>query len=194
METKIYHGNITAANLAKALATRFTRGDLYARAVQSGSQYIVQISTNNNPRSGGKTAIGVTLQDHKDGVVVKVGKQDWLGIAASLGKSALATWMNPLNLLQRIDDIAQDIENLSLDDKIWDTIDEVAKTVGASFELSEKFKRMSCEYCDTANPVGEPRCLACGAPLGNSQPRTCNNCGYIASPTDTVCKNCNTPL
>lgn len=194
METKIYHGNITAANLAKALAARFTRGDLYARAVQSGPQYIVQISTNNNPQSGGKTAIGVTLQDHKDGVVVKIGKQDWLGIAASLGKSAVYTWMNPLNILQHIDDIAQDIENLSLDDKIWDTIDEVAKTVGASFELSEKFKRTTCEYCDTANPVGEPRCLACGAPLGNSQPSTCNHCGYIASPTDTVCQNCNQPL
>lgn len=194
METKIYHGNITAGNLAKALATRFTHGDLFARAVQSGNQHIVQISTRNQPRSGGKTAIGVTIQQHKDGVVVKVGKQDWLGIAASLGKSAVYLGLNPLNILNRLDDIAQDIENLSLDDKIWETIDEVAQTMGASFALSEKLSRITCEYCDTANPVGEPRCLACGAPLGNSQPRTCKNCGYVAGPEDTKCQNCNEPL
>jgi hypothetical protein len=194
METKIYHGNLTAANLAKALAARFTYGDLFARAVKSGDQHIVQISTRNNPSSGGKTAIGVTIQEHEDGVVVKVGKQDWLGIAASLGKSAVFLRMNPLNLLSRLDDIAQDIENLSLDDKIWEAIDEVAQTMGATLDLSERLKRIGCEYCGTANPVGQPRCLACGAPLGSSQPRTCENCGYVAAPVDTRCQNCNEPL
>jgi len=194
MDTRIYHGNITAASLASALATRFTDGDMLARAVQSGDQYILQISSRTNPRSGGKTAIGVTLQQHEGGVVVKVGKQDWMGIAASLGKSAIFVGLNPLNILSRLDDIAQDIENLTLDDRIWAAIDDVAKTMGASFDLSEKLSRTACEYCDTANPVGEPRCIACGAPLGSSQPRACSNCGFIAAPEDTICQNCNREL
>jgi hypothetical protein len=30
--------------------------------------------------------------------------------------------------------------------------------------------------------------------LGDSQPHTCRHCGYVASPEDTTCKNCNQPL
>jgi predicted amidophosphoribosyltransferase len=53
---------------------------------------------------------------------------------------------------------------------------------------------MGCEYCDTANPVGQPRCIACGAPLGDVQPRTCDNCGYVAAPDDIACTNCSAVL
>lgn len=194
MDTKIYHGNLKAAALAQALVARFNHGQLISRYSQSGQQYLVQVASRRDAQAGGNTAIGVTIQPVEDGVVVNVGKQDWLGIAASLGTSILAMRKNPLNLIGRLDDIAQDIENLSLDDKIWGVIDEVAKTVEASQQLSEKLRRMGCEYCGTANHVGEPRCIACGAPLGNVQPRTCLTCGYVLGPKDTVCGNCNTPL
>ena len=194
METRIYHGNITAENLAKALSTRFTQGDMSARAVRSGQQIIVQIGTRQYRKSGGQTALGVVLQQLDDGVAIKIGKQDWLGIAASLGISALSLRRSPLNIINRLDDIAQDIQNLNLDDRVWDVIDEVAATMGASQELSKRLKRMVCEYCDTANPVGEPRCIACGAPLGDVQPRTCPTCGFVAAPKDKICTNCNQPL
>jgi hypothetical protein len=190
MNTRIYHGEVKAKELAKALASRFTYGNLLAQYSQSGKQYSVIISSRRDARSGGKTAVGITIQQNKDGVTVKIGEQEWLGIAASLGTTLLSMGRNPLNLLGRLDDIAQDIENLNLDEKIWDVIEEVAFTMGASHQLSEKLRRTGCEYCNTANPVGEPRCIACGAPLGGSQPRLCHHCGFVASPTDVTCSNC----
>lgn len=194
MTTKIYHGNITAKTLAQAISTRFTDEDLLARYSKNDNQYVVRIASRQNPQSGGKTSIGVVLQQLEDGVAIKIGKQDWLGIAASLGISALAIRKNPFGLIGRLDDIAQDIENLSLDDKLWDLIDEVAATMNASQHLSERLRRAACEYCNTANPVGEPRCLACGAPLGDSQPTTCLKCGFVAEPFDQACTNCGADL
>jgi hypothetical protein len=195
MKTKIYHGDITAENLAKAICARFddhTIRALYSKS--SDHQYVVQITSRKNAPSGGKTSLGLVLQQLEEGVAVKIGKQDWLGIAASLGVSALSFRLNPLNILGRLDDIAQDIENLSLDDRLLDVIDEVATTMGASQQLSERLRRLTCEYCNTANPVGEPRCIACGAPLGDSQPRTCDRCGFVAAPEDVACTNCGDPL
>ena len=194
MDTRIFHGQIKAKNLAKALTARFNHGNLKARYAKSGEQYIVQIASRRDARSGGKTALGITIQQNEEGVIVKLGEQEWLGIAANLGISLLSMGRNPLNLLGRLDDIAQDIENLNLDDQVWDVIDEVAFTMGASHELSERLRRTSCEYCDTANPVGEPRCIACGAPLGSSQPRLCQYCGYVAVPEDISCSNCGSKL
>ncbi len=194
MDTKIYHGDITALELAKALVGRFNQGNLMAQAVKSGEQFIVQIASRRDASSGGRTALGLTLQQIKEGVTVRLGKQDWLGIAASLGVSLLMAKANPLNLLGRLDDVAQDIENLNLDEKVWEVIDEVAETMGASQELSERLRRTTCAYCDTANPVGQPRCLACGAPLGDAQPRLCEKCGFVAAPEDVVCQNCGDKL
>ena len=194
MTTKIYHGKITAENLAKAIATRFNTNDLVTRYTSNEDQYHLQIASRRDAQSGGKTSIGLVLQQLGDGVAVKIGKQDWLGIAASLGLSALSFRLNPFNLLGRLDDIAQDIENLSLDDRLWEMIDDVATTMGASQQLSERLRRMACEYCDTANPVGQPRCIACGAPLGGTQPRTCDKCGFIAAPEDIACTNCGSAL
>jgi hypothetical protein len=123
-----------------------------------------------------------------------LGQQAWLGVAASLGMSALAALRNPFSLLGRLDDIAQDIENLQLGEKIWQVIDQSARSAGASTELSDRLKRLTCEHCGTANPVGDPSCMACGAPLGKAQPRTCRNCGYVARPDDKKCENCKQDL
>lgn len=194
MDTKIYHGRVKALDLAEALVGRFNRGNMKAQAVKSGEQYVVQIASRRDARSGGQTALGLTLQQMEDGVAVRLGKQTWLGIAASLGVSVLMAKANPLNLLGRLDDLAQDIENLNLDDRVWEVIDEVAETMGASQQLSERLRRTGCAYCGTANPVGQPRCLACGAPLGDAQPRLCEKCGFVAAPEDTVCQNCGDKL
>jgi hypothetical protein len=194
MDTRIFHGEIKARDLAQAIATRFSHGNLTSHFSQSGKQFIVQIASRRDSRSGGKTAIGITIQQNKDGVTVKIGEQEWLGIAASFGATLLSVGRNPLNLLGRLDDIAQDLENLNLDDKIWEVIEEIAFTMGASHQLSEKLRRTGCEYCNTANPFGEPRCIACGAPLGGSQPRLCHYCGFVASSDDVTCQNCGSEL
>lgn len=139
-------------------------------------------------------AMTVTLKGVEDGVTVQIGKGSILGTLASLGWTTLAALRNPLNLLGRLDDLAQDIENLQTEDNIWEVVDEVMRAAGASYELSERLRRMVCSYCNTANPVGESSCVACGAPLGDVQPETCKNCGFILKPGEVICQNCGQPL
>jgi hypothetical protein len=144
--------------------------------------------------SGGQTALTVTIEKVADGVMVELGQQAWLGVAASLGMSALAALRNPFSLLGRLDDIAQDIENLQISEKIWNVISQTARAAGASAELSDRMKRLVCDFCHVANPVGEPACIACGAPLGKAHPTSCRNCGYVVGSLDKKCPNCKMDL
>jgi len=190
MEHKTFHGNITPKDISRALFGYFNRGNYRVQQIGEGENIIVQIASISNATSGGQTSIGVSIQKFEDGVIVQIGKQSWMGIAASLGFTALTAIRNPLSLLSRIDDVAQDIESISIRDEIWSVINQTAASLGASFELSERLKRYVCAYCDTPNPVGESSCIACGAPLGSIQPKTCQNCGYIISNAESVCPNC----
>lgn len=190
MEQRIYHGNLTPKALANALQGEFNRGNLRAQQIGSPQKIMVQIATRDQPLAGGQTALTVSIQSVEDGVAVSVGQQAWLGVAASLGKTALSAWRNPWRLLERLDDLAQDIENLQLSEKIWQTIETTTRNLGATHELSDRLRRMVCEYCLVANPVGEASCLACGAPLGNVQPDTCKNCGFVIKMGETICPNC----
>jgi hypothetical protein len=194
MEQRIYHGNLTPSDLGEALIARFNRGNLRAQKFGDINRVIVQIGSRPGSVSGGDTAISVILQKVEDGVAVKLGQQAWLGIAASLGTTALAAIKSPFNLLGRLDDLAQDIQNLQIDEQVWQAIDEVAKAAGASRDLSERLRRAMCPYCRVANPVGEPNCIACGAPLGEVQPRTCPRCGYVVKTSELICPNCKQAL
>jgi DNA-directed RNA polymerase subunit RPC12/RpoP len=189
-DTRTFHGDLTGKDLANALVARFTDNNMLAQAFRNDSQYVVQIASRANRQSGGNTALGITISDSKDGVTVRLGKQAWFGIAASLGATLISAKMNPLNLLGRLDDIAQDIENLSLDDKAWSVIEDVALAMGASYDLSEKLKSTACQYCGTGNEVGAGRCVACGAPMGNLQPVSCPECGTVSGKDDLHCTNC----
>jgi RNase P subunit RPR2 len=194
MEPRIYHGDIRPEDFARALVAKFNQGNLRAQRLGDEEKLIVQITTSQMRRSGGNTALSVILQKVEDGVAVSIGKQAWLGVAASLGQTALAALKNPFNLLGRLDDLAQDIESLQLSDQVWEEIGLIARQVSASTELSSRLRRMVCEYCLTANPVGEPSCIACGAPLGEVQPRTCLNCGFVVRMNESVCPNCKQPI
>ena len=194
METKIFHGTLTPSEVGNKLIAAFNRGNYQTQKIGGGEQVVVQISTRQMRRSGGQTALTVTLQTVDEGISVQIGEQSWMGVAASLGSSALAALRNPFSLIGRLDDIAQDIESLQLKDKVWDTIQAYARSRAAGHELSERLRRMVCDYCTTANPVGQPRCLACGAPLGDVQPRTCLNCGFVVTSNEVVCPNCRKAL
>lgn len=194
MNQRIYHGNIHPSDFAHALIGSFNRGNYRVQQIGDPQKLVVQIATQNNLYSGGQTAISVMMNQVEDGVSVQIGQQAWLGVAASLGVSALALLRNPLSLFERLDDIAQDFESLQLTDDIWKVLDEAARSMGASQELSERLRRVTCDYCGTANPVGEPRCIACGAPLGASQPATCPHCGFVVMRGETVCPNCKSRL
>ena len=194
MERKILHGKIKPVDIAQALLGEFNQGNLRAQTLGQSDKMIVQIGTQPGATSGGQTAVTVTIQKLEDGIMVELGQQAWLGVAASLGMSAFAALRNPFSLLGRLDDIAQDIENLQISEHIWQVIAQSAQAAGVSTELSDRLKRLTCDYCGVANPVGEPSCVACGAPLGKLQPNTCRNCGYVVQPGDKKCKNCNQDL
>ncbi|MDI6770804.1 MAG: zinc ribbon domain-containing protein [Anaerolineales bacterium] len=190
MEQRVFHGNITPADVTQALLAEFNQGNLRAQILGESKNLTVQIATSQFSRSGGQTALAVNIQQIEDGVTVQIGQQQWMGVAASLGQTAIAAIINPLNLLGRLDDIAQDIQNLQLNEKVWEIIAREVRAKGASHQLSERLSRLTCEYCGAANPVGEASCVACGAPLGNMQPSTCAKCGYVLTKGEKFCPNC----
>jgi len=192
--TRVYHGNISAVDIARALKAEFHRGNFIVETFGKPEKIVLQITTKRNLRSGGQTALSVNLTDLEDGVIINIENQKWLGIAASMGLSAISTAINPLNLLTRIDDIAQDIESLSMTDDVWSVVETSVRLAGAGHQLSQKLRRVTCEYCGCAIQTGEPNCVACGAPLGNVQPVTCKACGFVGSSTDKYCSNCHQPL
>jgi hypothetical protein len=197
MDRRIFHGNIQPTDLASALMAAFNTGNLQAQVIGPADKLAVQIATRAGSRSGGQTAITVSIQSVEDGVMVVIGEQAWLGVAASLGEtafSALSALRNPFHLISRLDDLAQDIENIQLSENVWKVIDRTVASLGASLKLSDRLSRITCEYCGSANPVGEGNCLACGAPLGEVQPTTCRKCGFAVGPQDMVCPNCNQRL
>ena len=194
MERRILHGNITPNDIAHALMAEFNRGNLHAQTIGQADKLAVQISTRMGAQSGGHTALTISIQRVEDGIMIEIGEQAWLGMAASLGQTALSAFRNPFNLLGRLDDLAQDIENIQLQEKVLFTISRTAATLGASRELSDRLKRIACEFCGTANPLGEGSCIACGAPLGNLQPTTCLKCGFVIRNNETTCPNCKQKL
>ena len=191
---RIFHGNLSSDEIARTLTANFNKQNLRAQQFGSGNHVVVQISTREKSRSGGDTALSIDIRQVEDGIAVQLGQQSWLGVAASLGQTVLWAWRNPWSLIGRLDDIAQDIEYIQLADQVWEFIEDTAYSAGASFELSERLRRLECSYCHTANPVGEPRCIACGAPLGEQQPGTCNNCGFVIKKGELSCPNCGQKL
>jgi hypothetical protein len=194
MDQRVYHGNIKPEDIARSLIGHFNRGNLHVQAVGSSPSMVVQIATSAQPASGGQTALSITVQSIADGVSIQVGQQAWLGVAASLGISAFAAFRNPFALLSRLDDIAQDIEYIQLSDEVWKVIEDTARTLASTHQLSERLLRIECNYCGTANPVGESNCIACGAPLGSAQPTTCGRCGYVLVHGEKNCPNCGAPI
>lgn len=190
MDRRVFHGNITPTDVALALMADFNQGNTQTQLLGESGNLTLQIASSQYSRSGGRTALSVNLQQIEDGVMVQVGEQQWLGVAASLGQTAISALLNPLNLLGRLDDIAQDVSSLQLNEKIWQIVANVVRATGASQELSERLSSVTCEFCGVANPVGASTCEACGAPLGKVQPKACPKCGYVLTHNEKFCPNC----
>jgi len=190
LNQRTFHGPITPGDLATALVAELDQGNLQAQQMGRRGNLVVQVASPVMPASGGRTAISVHLSEIEDGVLVRLGQQQWLGVAASFGITALAALRNPFSLLGRFDDIAQDLASLQLTARIWQTVERAANSLGASYEISERLRRLTCRHCDTANPVGEPNCVSCGAPLGPLHPSACSNCGFVVSQSESKCPQC----
>lgn len=194
MDRRIFHGNIKPNDIAHALMAEFNRGSMHAQVLGAKDKIAVQITTRAGSMSGGQTALTVNIQTVEDGIMIEMGQQAWLGVMASLGQTAFSALRNPFSLLGRLDDLAQDIESIQLSERTWMVIDRSVKALKASYALSEKLSRIACDYCGCANPLGEPSCLSCGAPMGESQPTTCSNCGFVVTLEETICPNCGRKL
>jgi RNase P subunit RPR2 len=194
MDQKIYHGVLSPIDIARTLAGQFNRGNLRVQIFGDENRSIIQIATGARPSAGGQTDLSVIVQKVADGVAVQVGQQNYLGVAASLGASAFAIFRNPLNLLGRINHITADVQALQLTAEVWRNIDEIAQAVQSTTELSERLRRVVCNFCNTANPPGEPHCIACGAPLGDVQLKTCQRCGFVVRKNEKTCPNCASSL
>jgi hypothetical protein len=194
METKIFHGYIQPIDIARDIAAHFNRGNFQVQQLGSGSQIAVQIATSPYARSGGQAALTISIHKVPDGISVQIGSLTWFGVAASLGMTALSALRNPFSLISRIDDVAQDVESLQLEEEAWKVIALSAKQHSVGYALSDRLRRSVCPYCNTANEVAAGRCIACGAPLGDIQPRTCLNCGFIVRINEISCPNCKASL
>ncbi|MFU8826981.1 MAG: zinc ribbon domain-containing protein [Brevefilum sp.] len=192
--TRIYHGDIHPSDIARDLIAHYNRGAYQVQQIGRDPQIAIQIATRHQAPSGGQTALTITIHRIGDGVSVQVGKQALIGVAASLGVTALSALRNPFSLIGRLDDIAQDIESLQLNEEVWQVIERTIRQFGVGKDLSDRLKRYACPYCNTANPPGEGRCIACGAPLGDIQPRTCMNCGFVVNTLERICPNCHNAL
>ena len=170
---RTFHGPVSPQGMAEALLAEFGRGNLRAQQIGQGDHIEVQIASRPGPASGGPTALTVQLQSVEDGVLVQIGQQAWFGVAASLAQTGLWALRNPWTVISRLDDLAH-----------------TAEGAGASHEISERLRRVTCAHCSSANPVGEAACLACGAPLGPAQPSGCPNCGFVSPAEATVCPQC----
>ncbi len=194
MENRTYHGNISPEDLAKALVAEFSRGNLVCQRVGAGEPVLVQVATRHGAASGGHTGISVTIHRIEDGVTVALGEQEFFGTAASLAQTGLSALLNPLSLLGRLDDLAQDISSLTLTDQIWTAIEKYAHSIGAAKQISERLRTIVCPNCETANAAGAAKCVSCGAPLGSVQPQACTNCGNVMPPGSKFCSNCGAPM
>lgn len=194
MDSKFFHGELSPIDIARGLIAEFDRGNMRAQVIGENDDLAVQIGTRPGTSSGGPTALTISIRRAPDGVLIQCGSQEWLGTAASLGRTTIATLANPWNLLHRLDDIAQDVENIKLTERVWAAIDRTTRALGAGLEMTDRLKRLTCEYCGTANMVGAGSCVACGAPLGDAQPSTCPNCGFLVTRTETSCPNCGQTL
>jgi RNA polymerase subunit RPABC4/transcription elongation factor Spt4 len=190
MEKRTYHGNITPVDIGRALVAEFDQGNMQAQIIGEGDRIVVQIASRTFRNSGGQTAMAVVLEKVEDGVMVQLGDQQWLGVAASMSQTALSALRNPLTLLGRLDDLAQDISSIQLAETIWQTIQRTAEAAGASHQISERLRRTECVYCGAAVPVGEPTCPACGGPMGTAQPKACGKCGFVPPAGARQCPKC----
>lgn len=194
MTTRIYHGELDPRLVANNLSAAFHRGNYRVQKIGDENNMAVQIATRPGLSSGGLTAMTATISKVSDGLSITLGKQNWFGLAASLGLTALSAVRNPLSLINRLDDLAQDVESITLEDQIWEVIDLTARQYGTGQSLSERLSRTVCPYCLTANKIAAGRCVACGAPLGEVQPATCPYCGFVVQREEKTCPNCNNRL
>jgi len=194
MERRTYRGEIDPQGLADALVTHFDGGDLMAQKVGRDNHVLVQIASSDWGWGGPQTALTVGIARGEGQIEVTLGQQRWLGAVADLVQTGLLALINPLSIVTRIDDVARNISELTLPQQVWEAVDHYCESVGASLGLATQETLVICPYCGVGNPIGAPKCSACGAGLGDAQPVSCPKCGFLLPRTAGFCSRCGTRL
>lgn len=195
VEQRLYHGEISAEDMARALVLRFDQGETRAQWLRSETdRAVVQVQSRKVERGDPDTAVTVHITPSTRGVTVSVSEQRWLGVAADLAKTGVMGWLNPLRLLNELDDIARNVRWLGLGSEIWDAVDEYCQSRGSGRGTAAAFQNVVCSYCGTPNDIGTHTCQACRAPLAEVQPQVCARCGFLNDPEAALCVNCGAKL
>ena len=195
VEQRLYHGKISAEDMARTLVLRFDQGETRAQWMRGeAGRAVVQIQSRNVERSDPNTAVTVHITPLEIGVTVAVSEQKWLGVAADLAKTGVMGWLNPMRLLGELDDIARNVRWLGLRSEIWQAVDEYCQSRGSGRGTAAALQAVICPYCDTPNDIGAHICQACRAPLAEVQPIVCPNCGFLNEPEAALCVNCGARL
>jgi len=193
MEQRTYHGDLNPEDIAKALVAQFNQGSTVAHQFSQGERVVVQIGSRDR-RQGVENALTVSLSKTRDGVNVGVGEQRWLDAATDLAQAGLGALFNPVSLISNLGEIVRDVSSFSLPEQVWKTIESYCDSVGAGLGGSLEQSNITCGYCGVLNEPGAPRCIACGAPMGNLQPIHCHVCGLSAPYNAKTCKRCGAKL
>ena len=195
VEQRLYHGDISAEDMARALVLRFDQGETRAQWLRSeADRAVVQVQSRKVERGDPDTAVTVHITPSARGVTVSVSEQRWLGVAADLAKSGVMGWLNPLRLLNELDDIARNVRWLGLGSEIWDAVDAYCQSQGSGRGTAAAFQNVVCPYCGTPNDIGTHTCQACRAPLAEVQPQVCARCGFLNDSEGALCINCGARL
>ncbi len=194
MERRTYRGKIEPEGLADALVVQFNHRDLKAQRVGRGDHVLVQIATRDWGWGGPQSALTVGIARIEGGIEVSLGQERWLGAVADLAQTGLMALVNPISLIGRMDDIARSVSGLTLPQRVWEAVEHYCESVGASLGLTADETVVSCPYCGVGNPIGAPKCSACGAPLGEAQPVSCPRCGRLTNREARFCTRCGTAL
>jgi hypothetical protein len=195
IEQRAYHGEISPEDLAHALVLRFNEGETRAHAIKGeGGRAVIQIQNRRIEYGDPNTAVTVQVSPTKTGITVSVSEQKLLGVAADMAKSGVKAWLNPINLIGELDDIARNVRWMGLRAEIWNAIDEYCQTQGSGRGAAGLLLNVVCPYCGTPNDVGTQTCVACKAPLAEAQPIVCSRCGFLNQPEANLCVNCGAKL
>lgn len=190
MITKTYYGKFQVNHFLNFLAATFRDQNLDVNVSNHGKRNVVRFVSSRGAKSGGQFALNLILTEFEGGVRIDIGTPEGLGVAASLGKTALFTLLNPYNLLVRLDDVAQDIENITLDQSLLKEIERYMRTNHLTLKLSSSLSKTVCEYCHSINDYGKSNCVSCGAPMGDTLLKTCPRCGFAMKNKLSRCPQC----
>ena len=125
--------------------------------------YDVRIYSQNNRMRGSQTSIFIHVTQTERGLEVSISDQEWGQIAASLGTTVAATFFNPINIIHRLDDLAVDVQNMQLGERVENFVREYNERKAKAAEFIDD--KALCKYCHTRNNPPGSHCISCGAPL-----------------------------